>query len=274
MAKIHQHIYLSPHYDDAALSCGGTIHQQSQSGESVLVMTICAASPPAHELLSPFAGAHHQSWGDPDNAVAARQAEDQASMKILGADYVRLGFTDCIYRGFPEKGVWFYNNDDELFGQVHPADLAQADKIAEAIIKRVPGGRDATIYAPLTVGNHVDHQLTHVAAWQLRQLGWNVIFYEDYPYVDDSVGFGGSNLEDTLARLQQTNEHLQPRSQTFSENNLQAKINSVRAYASQLDILFGSEEEMENRVRNYALQVGKGKPAERIWIPGGNFGDD
>lgn len=261
MAKIHQHIYLSPHYDDAALSCGGTIHQQSQSGESVLVMTICAAPPPAHESLSPFAEALHQSWGDPDNAVAARQAEDQASMKILGADYVRLGFTDCIYRGIPEKGVWFYNNDDELFGQIHPNDLRLADKIAEAVIELVAGEKELVVYAPLTVGNHVDHQLTHTAARQLQQRGWNVVFYEDYPYVD------GANLNDTLARLTQADESLQPQLQIFSEGNLQAKINSIRAYASQLEILFDSEAEMKNRVRAYALHVGEGQLAERIWLP-------
>jgi LmbE family N-acetylglucosaminyl deacetylase len=267
MTQTYQHIYLSPHYDDAALSCGGAIHQQTQTGQAVLVVTICAAPPPTGDPLSPFAQELHASWGDPNNVVATRQAEDQASMMFLGSDYLRLDFNDCIYRGNPQTGEWYYNNNDELFGQVHPADLAQTDKIAEMVSAQIPSDGDTTIYAPLTVGSHVDHQLTHVAACQLRQQGWNVIFYEDYPYVDASVGFGGSNLDETLARLQQANEHLQPQLHTFLEENLQAKINSVRAYASQLGMLFGGEEEMEHRVRDYALQLGQGKPAERIWIP-------
>jgi LmbE family N-acetylglucosaminyl deacetylase len=268
MVKTYQHIYLSPHYDDAALSCGGAIHQQTQAGQTVLVVTICAAPPPIGDPLSSFAQELHTSWGNPDNVVATRQAEDQASMMFLGSDYLRLDFNDCIYRKNSRTGEWFYTNNSELFGKIHPADLAQADKIAEVVSTQIPGGGDAIIYAPLTVGRHVDHQLTHVAACQLQQQGWDVIFYEDYPYVDASVGFGGSNLEDTLARLQQAHEHLQSQLHTFSEENLQAKINSVRAYASQLDMLFGSEEEMEHRVRDYALQVGQGKPAERVWIPG------
>jgi len=39
-------IYLSPHLDDAVLSCGGIIWQQVQSGHQVEIWTICAADPP------------------------------------------------------------------------------------------------------------------------------------------------------------------------------------------------------------------------------------
>jgi hypothetical protein len=79
--------------------------------------------------LSPFAQAQHAGWGDLEDVIATRQAEDQAAMAILGADSLRLNFTDCIYRGQPEQGEWFYNNDDELFGQVHPDDMLLAGKI-------------------------------------------------------------------------------------------------------------------------------------------------
>ena len=39
-------IYLSPHLDDAALSCKGSIKQQTQAGERVEVWTVCAGEPP------------------------------------------------------------------------------------------------------------------------------------------------------------------------------------------------------------------------------------
>lgn len=39
-------VVLSPHYDDAALSCGGEIARRSAEGERVVVVTICAAPPP------------------------------------------------------------------------------------------------------------------------------------------------------------------------------------------------------------------------------------
>ena len=271
MAKTYQHIYLSPHYDDASLSCGGAIHQRTQASQSVLVVTICAAPPAQDEPLSPYAKTLHEWWGAPEDAVAVRQAEDQASMNLLGADYLRLDFTDCIYRGNPEKGEWYYNSGAELFGQVHPTDLMLTDKIIKALVEQVSREKDSIVYAPLTVGHHVDHQLTHAAAWQLRQQRWTVIFYEDYPYADpDFTSYELENttdLETTLNRLQKLN--LQPQLRFLSEENLRAKIDSIAAYTSQMSILFGSQAKMEGQVRKYALRVGGGKPAERIWIPTG-----
>ncbi len=271
MIHSYPHVYLSPHYDDAALSCGGTIHRQTQAGQSVLGVTIYAASPLPNEPFSAFAQSMHADWGNPADVIATRQAEDQEAMAILGADYLRLNFSDGIYRGHPQRGEWYYNNDDELFGQVNPHDMLLAGKIVEAIVELVPAGAEAILYAPLGVGHHVDHQLAHAAAWQLRQQGWNVAFYEDYPYADPHARFAAqgreyATLAATLATRQKAN--LQPQLRFFSKENLQAKIKSVRAYASQVPVLFGSEVDMVNCVRNYALRVGEGRLAERVWLPG------
>ena len=263
MSKTYQHIYLSPHYDDAALSCGGTIHQQTQAGQAVLVITICATPPPANEPFSAFAQSLHENWGNPVNVVSMRQAEDSAALGILGADYQRLEFTDCIYRGQPRQEVWYYNSNDDLFGQIHPADLSLADQIGRAVTAQAQGSVGAVVHAPLAVGNHVDHQLTHAAAWELLQQGRQVVFYEDYPYVDPSTAFGRANLDEILAHFEPAK--LNPQQQALSEANLQAKINSIQAYESQLGVLFGSKEEVNRRVRDYALRVGAGKLAERSW---------
>jgi LmbE family N-acetylglucosaminyl deacetylase len=221
--------------------------------------------------LSAFAQAQHAGWGNPKDAIATRQAEDQAAMAVLGVDYLRLNFTDCIYRGHPDQGQWFYNNDDELFGQVHPEDMFLAGKIVEALIELVPAGENTLLYAPLGVGHHVDHQLAHAAAWQLNRQGWKIAFYEDYPYADPYSRFAAqgrdyASLTATLTARQKAN--LQPRLCVFSEADLQAKIDSISAYASQVEVLFGSKIQMENNLRRYALFVGQGSLAERIWVPG------
>ncbi len=270
MTNSYHHIYLSPHYDDASLSCGGAIHQQVQAGASVLVITVFAAPPMPGEPLSPFAEAMHRRWGTPEDVIATRQLEDQASMEILGADYLRFKFTDCIYRGHPQQEAWYYTSDADIFGEIHPADRPLVADIVEAMREMIPAGEDMTIYAPLTVGHHVDHQLVHAVAWQLRAPAYTLAFYEDYPYAAlDNLQTGQETpytLQVTLAARQVVN--WQPRLCFLSEENLQAKIESVRAYTSQLPVLFGSEAEMEQRVRNYALRLGQGRPAERIWLPG------
>ena len=78
-----RHVYLSPHFDDASLSCGGNIHRQEQAGEPVLVVTVCAAPPSANEPLSPFAESQHKNWGNPGDIVAMRQTEDQAHAPVV-----------------------------------------------------------------------------------------------------------------------------------------------------------------------------------------------
>ena len=266
MAKIYQHIYLSPHYDDAALSCGGTIHRQTQAGELVLVVTVCAAPPPANTYLSPFAQEMHASWGDPIDVIALRRAEDEAAMEILGADYVRLDFTDCIYRRQSFNGPWFYNNNEELFGEIHPNDNELVGQVVEVLESQVGRQEASTIYAPLTVGHHVDHQLVHAAAWQLNTQGLRVMFYEDYPYVNTEA-YGDATLDDTLTWLKHQQRPVQALLQFFSEADLRAKIASIGAYTSQLEVLFDSQIEAMESVRRYALQVGEGQPAECFWMP-------
>lgn len=270
MFHSYPHIYLSPHYDDASLSCGGAIHQQVQAGQAVLAVTICAAPPPSGEPLSPFAEWLHRTWGNPADVIATREAEDRASLAILGADYLRLNFNDCIYRGHPERGQWFYTHAADLFGSIHPDDLPLVSKIVEALLELIPAEPDMLIYAPLGVGHHVDHRLVHAAAWQLHRQGWAIAFYEDYPYADPTSRYAaagwGHTLETTLAALKTT--PLQPQLRFLSEENLQAKIQSIRAYASQTPTLFETQADIEQRLRAYAMRVGEGKLAERIWIPG------
>ncbi len=57
MASV-QHIYLSPHYDDAALSCGGAIVRHDLASEAALVATIFGGKPD-YARLSPFAHSIH-----------------------------------------------------------------------------------------------------------------------------------------------------------------------------------------------------------------------
>jgi len=271
----YQHIYLSPHIDDAALSCGGAIHQQVGAGAAVLVITVCAAPPESGQPLSAFARGLHESWGNVVDVVPMRQAEDRAAIGLLGADLRHLTFNDAIYRGHPAQGEWFYTNSTELFGGIHPADLPLAGTIAEAILASMPQtGETPVIYAPLAVGHHVDHQLVHEAAGRLKRLGQTVIFYEDYPYADPAYPYSQAPVDDdkpyslkaTLAAKQAAK--LQPQLRPLSETDLMAKINSVRAYTSQLDMLFGGESAAADYIRSYTLDVGQGKLAERLWRPG------
>lgn len=256
MPDYYPHVYLSPHLDDAALSCGGLIHQQTKAGQLPLVITVFAGRPPTDVALSDFAQSLHARYGDLEDVVAARWDEDQAAMDILGADYLRLNYPDCIYRGQEQAGEWYYPSLGAIFGEVHPAELGMPAELATTLTKFIPPGEEVTLYAPLTVGNHVDHQLTFEAAMFLKADGWQLRFYEDYPYAEEEGALGTA-----LAARQA--EKWQPGVRSVDEDDLAAKVRAIACYESQVEVLFGSPEEMPGRVRDYAALVS----GERLWQP-------
>lgn len=262
MSDYYAHVYLSPHLDDAVLSCGGLIRQQVRAGRRPLVITLFAGQPPGDVDLSAFAQSLHARWGHPEGLIAARWAEDQAALAMLGADYLRLNYADCIYRGRRQAGRtessddpgWYYASEEALFGPVHPAEHGLPDELAATLNELVPFGDGLTLYAPLTVGNHVDHQLTCAAALTLRAQGWQVRFYEDYPYARNQDA-----LSAALATLGV--EPGQSRLIPLSEDDLAAKVRAIACYQSQLQVLFGGMEAMAGLVRDHISVVG----GERLW---------
>jgi LmbE family N-acetylglucosaminyl deacetylase len=77
-------IFLSPHPDDAVLSCGGWIDQLAQDGERPLVLTVFGGDRPAAVPLSAFARSLHERWQLGDDAPARRRDEDRAACDRLG----------------------------------------------------------------------------------------------------------------------------------------------------------------------------------------------
>ena len=106
-------IYLSPHFDDVALSCGGLVWEQTQAGAHVSIWTICAGDSTGDELTE-FAEGKHVSWGTDHTAVGQRKNEDRNSAMVLGADTSYGAIPDCIYRKDPASGEYMYSSEESL----------------------------------------------------------------------------------------------------------------------------------------------------------------
>ncbi len=257
LAPHYDQIYLSPHLDDAVLSCAGGIANVVAADQSVLVVTICAGSPAPGTVFSPFAQHQHRQWRlPPDQAMQQRVQEDVAALETLGADCLLLDLLDAIYR-VPDA----YHDETTLFDLAVPGDPlgpALRTQIA-ALVARYP---NAIFYAPLAVGMHVDHQITYTVASEFVRGGVNIAFYEDFPYVAEPNALerrlgtlGGAelflpmviNIDTTLAR----------------------KISAIESYTSQIGTLFGDLSTMAARVTAYAesLRPDAGTYGERIWMP-------
>lgn len=240
-------IYLSPHLDDATLSCGAQIFDRTHAGQRVLIVTIMAGSPRL-DIRSAYIESLHERWELAGDAAAARREEDIEACRIVGADFLHMEAPDCIYRLDPATGAPFYVSDTDIFGDVHPAETELAMQLAVQF-RSLPSA--ASIYAPLTVGHHVDHLLVRAAAERVWLGG--VAYYEDYPYVQQP---------EKLARVLGEDASWRAKVIPVSDAAMAAKFDAIWAFRSQLSTFFGSREDMEEQVGGYTRKLG----GERIWM--------
>jgi LmbE family N-acetylglucosaminyl deacetylase len=229
-------IYLSPHFDDVALSCGGLIWEQVATGARVEIWTICAGTPD-NLPLSPFAASLHDRWQSGESPVEVRRLEDLAACQHLGAQPRYFSIPDCIYRR--DNGNYLYPSEESLFGPLHPADADLIARLVEDIRTLLPAG--ANLVSPLGLGDHVDHKLTRQAAEVLDVPLW---YYADYPYV--------------LSAMEQASLPQNARRSMFrlSQPALLAWQDAVAAYASQISTFWRDESSMRYALQDYASGQG------------------
>src|SRR6266487_1729345 len=237
-----RHIFLSPHFDDAVYSCGGTLGVQVNCGLHPLVITVFAGTPPPGTELSPFATLIHRRMGfsqdtGVETIVATRRKEDARALNYLHADYLWLDYPDAIYRGIPA----YYTGNSDLISEVDPGDIWIDKQLAQDLVtlhQRLP---DAVWYAPLGVGRHVDHQIVCSAADRLIQHGANVKLYEDFPYVLKEKALENRKEEVGIhdLRLVEMSEFLPVRQQAAAR------------YTSQIDPNFGDLQTLQSNIASY-----------------------
>ena len=236
-------IYLSPHFDDAVLSCGGLIFEQSRQGIQAEIWTIFAGDAP-DGVLSPLALRCHRDWGIPDvhELLEIRRAEDQDAASIVGAEVARFSLPDCIYRRTAE-GESLY--PDEVFVPFHPADLGLDADIAEALAAELMP--EDVLVSPLAIGDHIDHRLARMAAERLER---PLRYYADIPYVFRHP-----------EKLAPAIDGLVPELFPVSEDGLHAWIAGSAAYASQMVMVLETEAKLRT-----ALQADwDTRQAIRLW---------
>jgi LmbE family N-acetylglucosaminyl deacetylase len=256
------HLFLSPHFDDAVLSCGGTIHRLAAEGQTVVVRTVMGGVPSASRVPdTPITRDLHQRWAAGDDPVTIRAQEEEVAVWTLGAQANRMVFwTDCVYR-LSLKGEALYPSEESLFGQVHPDDMA--GQLMRTLV--LPHNeRVRVLYAPMGAGHHVDHQIVRDWAIELKRQYREVAlkFYEEYPYSEDV------NAIDEARQFFPTHEPpipLQPELVPLSEANVAAKVKAIRHYHTQISTWWADEAEMESKVRAALARTGNGQPAERFW---------
>jgi LmbE family N-acetylglucosaminyl deacetylase len=244
-------VFVAPHPDDVALSCGGTVAMQART-ESPRIVTIFSGQPTGE--MSEFARGQHERWGvEPDVVAKQRRSEDACAAAALGdaVQAIWLDRLDAIYR---EPS---YNSDEALFGKLVAADLDRIDDI----VADLESLHASAYIVPLAVGNHVDHQLAFRAGRRLAARGAAVWAYADVPYVLDLRRLTPRLAMGTVREARVT---------YLDDDAFERKVRAIECYTSQLPVIFRDYGDIRTALDTYARHVGGGARAEVCWrvLPG------
>ena len=197
-------VVVGAHLDDAVLSCGELI-----SGlDDVVVLTVFAGKPaPAQPLTEWDRGC---GFDPGDDVLAARVAEDERALAVVGATGRRLAFRDEQYR------------DDS--SSLTPGEVGE---VVLSVVRELGAG---VVVFPLGIG-HRDHRLAAAAAlWACEwapQLEW--FAYQDLPY-----GYEDDSTDDLVAQV----ARYHPEAISFPGlGDMSRKEAAINCYASQLEAL-------------------------------------
>ena len=239
-----RYIYFSPHLDDAILSAGGLIADQTNAGIPVEIWTFMAGLPEGDELTD-FAQEMHKSWGTTNakDTLQIRREEDKRAATQVGAKAVHFDFLDCIYRR-GKNGEALYKSS--VFIPPHAEETDLPAQIAQAMVAWLKP--DDFVVSQLAVGGHVDHILVRKAAEMLKR---RLHFYEDIPYAfrhPDDLSSKTAGMQDLL--------------QPVTEAGLRTWLDANDVYGSQLASLFESSDSMRESIRAYWLE----RRGIRFWM--------
>lgn len=157
---------VSPHLDDGVLSIGGLIGREIAAGRVVEVVT-CFTAGPSLETIP----AKRRVFAD----YTTRRGEDERALGVLGASHRWLDLRERMWRDPPlRRPTQAFRTPPRLEG------FAALGAIRAVVADLLD--QDVLVYAPLGVGNHVDHVEVAVAAMQellARGAAARLGFYED-----------------------------------------------------------------------------------------------
>ncbi len=235
-------LFLSPHLDDVAFSCGGLLARLGDAGWRTAMVTAFTASVlPATGFA--LACQTDKGLGAEVDYMALRREEDRNAAAILGVSDLRwLDLAEAPHRG--------YGAAPALFGAILDADDVWRP-LAAAVSALVRELQPDLVLAPQGLGNHVDHRQMIRAVRQAAPP--HLAFYRDTPYAIRNP--------DALPYVDGPEMHV---CTVGIADSLERKIAASCGYASQVGFQFGGPASLAAALRDFAVREGRGRPAERF----------
>ncbi len=253
-ANPDRRLYLSPHLDDAVLSCGGQIARATRAGATVEILTVFAGDEPGagFAAASPLVTRIYDLWQlSPGEVMPTRRREDLAACGVLAARALHWELQEAIHRLDGRSREALYPSLERLFGNVAPQEEGLIAGLAERLAGLAGDLGSTRIVAPLGVGGHVDHRIVRAAAE--RAFGTSLLYYEEFPYIVWKLF--------ALARAGIYGRSWRSFREPLSAEEIAARIAAIACYASQVNPLFRTPARIGRLVRRHVRRAG----GERLW---------
>jgi LmbE family N-acetylglucosaminyl deacetylase len=145
---------VSPHLDDAILSCGILMQRRKAAGDDILSLNIFNAGTNAEN----------------------RRKEDLNAEKKIGAQTFFLDELDA-----PDRNPLYKSDIKLFFGPLEDVPETGIAKIEKRVSEFFSAHKIDLAYFPLAAGTHIDHRIAHTVGRRIKNIP--VKFYEDRPYI-------------------------------------------------------------------------------------------
>lgn len=163
-------IILSPHLDDAIFSLGGILQAQ-MVGKAKVINIYTQSRYTIHGL------------GERQEVTRTRLKEDASAMGRLGVTKEDWGFPDSTLKSiYPTEKSYL---DPRVKLENDPSFFPLQDRIRR-LVKTM--GEDTLFFAPLGLGNHVEHRIVTAICLGIPALHDRLVLYEDGSYFEDGMG--------------------------------------------------------------------------------------
>ena len=182
----HKKIYIiSPHYDDAVLSCGCLISELKGRAD-VSVVNVFTAVHSGPYTLSAKKFLWSSGARDGVELFKKREKEDEIALQSVKVKTVNLGLQDALFRKKSKPS--FLGVAIPEFDHIYPVyrthilrDMSPEDNVATDLKTKLSSFKDknAVFLLPYGVGGHVDHRIVRKIGEEVFD---NIILYSDFPY--------------------------------------------------------------------------------------------
>jgi LmbE family N-acetylglucosaminyl deacetylase len=230
-------LILSPHLDDAVLSCCDFALSFQARGFDIEVVTLFDSFSNKYHSKSHLTNRlpeyskrylNESGFSSVSEFAKARRNEDKKALSYLNFDASYAGYIDGGFRS--QGGIFLYPDKQSLFsGKIAPEDVAISDHLISLFKKKFAANQYRYVLCPFGIGKHADHLITKLVAQKVFPPE-KVLYYYEWPY----------SFSLTIGQIFYALRHMYS-FKLISSKKKQALFH----YTSQIGLLFGKYKPMQ-----------------------------